>query len=194
MGFETATEVESDLIMTCLKKLRLERVNRNRLRGLLALGLFSIVGSELSPRSGIVFGQVSGVVTKNEVNKSEQMNEKNPFAKPSVLPYLAPDFSAIKPEHFLPAFEAGIQQQLGQMIAIAEQGDVATFENTLVPMEKSGEILNRVAAVFFNLSGAHTNEAIQEIEQEIADRLETDTLRDALDRQFGMGRYSDRRW
>lgn len=171
MGFETATEVESDLIMTCLKKLRLGRVNRNRLRGLLALGLFSIVGSELSPRSGIVFGQVSGVVTKNEVKKSEQMNEKNPFAKPSVLPYLAPDFSAIKPEHFLPAFEAGIQQQLGQMIAIAEQGDVATFENTLVPMEKSGEILNRVAAVFFNLSGAHTNEAIQEIEQEIAPKL-----------------------
>ncbi len=129
------------------------------------------IGAEFGLRGIECYGQTQANSTLKENKKSEPMNDTNPFAKPSSLPLQAPDFAAIKPEHFLPAFEAGMKQQLEQMQAIADQSESPTFANTLVPMEKSGDILNRVAAVFFNLSGAHTNEAIQEIEQDIAPKL-----------------------
>ncbi|MFM8570714.1 MAG: hypothetical protein ACKOAU_03860, partial [Pirellula sp.] len=102
---------------------------------------------------------------------SQAMNQDNPFYQASKLPFQAPDFAAIKPEHFASAFEAGFKQQLDQVRAIADQVDPPSFDNTLVAMEKSGEILTRVSAVFFNLAGAHTNESIQEIEQAVAPKL-----------------------
>ena len=101
----------------------------------------------------------------------DHMNESNPFFAPSKLPLLAPDFKAIQTPHFLPAFESGMKQQLAEMDAIADQKDPPTFSNTLVPMEKSGEILTRVSSVFFNLASAHTNPEIQKIEEEIAPKL-----------------------
>ena len=103
--------------------------------------------------------------------KSKTMNQDNPFFSASKLPFQAPDFASIKPEHFASAFEAGMAQQLEQVRSIALQQDPPSFENTLVSMEKSGEILTRVAVVFFNLAGAHTNDAIQEIEREVAPKL-----------------------
>ena len=102
---------------------------------------------------------------------AKAMNQDNPFFQASKLPFQAPDFEAIKPEHFQSAFEAGFRQQLEQIRAITEQTDPPSFENTLVAMEKSGEILTRVSAVFFNLSGAHTNDSIQEIERWVAPML-----------------------
>ena len=99
------------------------------------------------------------------------MNQDNPFFSASKLPFQAPDFASIKPEHFASAFDAGMAQQLEQVRSIAREQDPPSFENTLVSMEKSGEILTRVAAVFFNLAGAHTNDAIQEIEREVAPKL-----------------------
>ncbi|MFZ4080113.1 MAG: M3 family metallopeptidase [Pirellula sp.] len=110
------------------------------------------------------------VRSANESNP-KKMNQDNPFFEASKLPFQAPDFAAIKPEHFASAFEAGFKQQLEQVRAIAEQKDPPSFDNTLVAMEKSGEILTRVSAVFFNLAGAHTNESIQEIEQAVAPKL-----------------------
>lgn len=110
------------------------------------------------------------VRSANESNPNK-MNQDNPFFEASKLPFQAPDFAAIKPEHFASAFEAGFKQQLEQVRAIAEQKDPPSFDNTLVAMEKSGEILTRVSAVFFNLAGAHTNESIQEIEQAVAPKL-----------------------
>ncbi len=100
-----------------------------------------------------------------------RMQIDNPFLLPSKLPLLAPDFAKIKHEHYLPAFEAGMKQQLAQIQAIAELPDAPTFENTLVWLEKSGEILERVQAVFFNMTTANTDEKIQEIEEKIAPRL-----------------------
>lgn len=99
------------------------------------------------------------------------MNENNPFFAPSKLPLLAPDFDAIQTSHFLPAFESGMKQQIEEMNAIADQNGPPTFSNTLIPMERSGEILSRVSAVFFNLASAHTNPEIQKIEEEIAPKL-----------------------
>ena len=99
------------------------------------------------------------------------MDDTNPFLAPSSLPFHAPDFSAVKVEHFMPAFEAGMRQQLSEMEAIANQASAPSLENTIVAMERSGEILDRVAPVFFHLTSAHTNDAIQKIEEEIAPKL-----------------------
>ena len=150
----------------------LRRHRRHEITRMLIAGIaFSCIAAEFGIQGKECYGQAQANNTSKENKKSELMNDTNPFAKPSSLPLQAPDFAAIKPEHFLPAFEAGMRQQLEQMNAIAELSESPTFANTLVPMEKSGEILNRVSAVFFNLSGAHTNEAIQDVEQEIAPKL-----------------------
>ncbi|MFN6163921.1 MAG: M3 family metallopeptidase [Planctomycetota bacterium] len=99
------------------------------------------------------------------------MDDTNPFLAPSPLPFHAPDFSAVKVDHFMPAFEDGMRQQLAEMEAIAKQTAAPTLENTIVAMERTGEILDRVAPVFFHLSGAHTNDEIQKLEEEIAPKL-----------------------
>jgi peptidyl-dipeptidase Dcp len=95
----------------------------------------------------------------------------NPFIAPSPLPFHAPEFDKIKIEHFMPTFTAGMQQQLDEMNAIAGQTDAPTFENTIVAMEKSGALLTRVSNVFFNLTSSEKNEAIQNIETELAPLL-----------------------
>jgi peptidyl-dipeptidase Dcp len=99
------------------------------------------------------------------------MDDPNPFFAPSPLPFHTPDFAAVKVEHFLPAFEEGMRQQLAQMAEIADQSAPVTLENTLVAMERSGEILDRVAPVFFHLSSAHTNDELQKLEEVVAPRL-----------------------
>ena len=95
----------------------------------------------------------------------------NPFFAPSELPLLAPDFTKIKDEHYLPAFENGMQEQAAQMRAIADNGEAPTFDNTIVAMERSGEVLFRVSKVFFNLTESTTNEAMQAVQAEVAPKL-----------------------
>jgi peptidyl-dipeptidase Dcp len=95
----------------------------------------------------------------------------NPFLDPSPLPFQAPDFSIIQEEHYLPAFEAGMEQQLEEVRVIAEQSEPPTFENTLVALEKTGITLARVEKVFFNLTSSTTTENLQKIQAEISPRL-----------------------
>jgi len=99
------------------------------------------------------------------------MNADNPFFKKSILPLHTPDFATIQHEHYLPAFETGMKEQLEEVQLIANQTNSPTFENTLVAMEKSGETLGRVSSVFFNLSQSLSDEKIQQIEEEIAPKL-----------------------
>ncbi len=95
----------------------------------------------------------------------------NPFAKPSTLPFQYPAFDKIKNEHFVPAMEAGMTEQRAEMDAIADAKDAPTFDNTIVAMEKSGQLLNRATTVFFNLSGANTNDDIEKIQAQMAPKL-----------------------
>jgi peptidyl-dipeptidase Dcp len=95
----------------------------------------------------------------------------NPFAAPSTLPYQAPDFRAIKESHYRPAFAAGMQQQLAEIDAIANQAASPTFDNTIIPLEKSGEILTRVSKVFNALTSAHTTDTLQAIQEDVAPKL-----------------------
>ena len=103
------------------------------------------------------------------------MSDDNPFYTESTLPYQLPPFEQIDESHFLPAFERGMAEQLEEVGAIASQSDPPTFENTFVPLERSGVLLNRVAATFFNLSGADTNDALDEIRSEVAPKLAAHT-------------------
>ncbi len=98
----------------------------------------------------------------------------NPFAHRSDLPYELPPFEAIRDEHYLPAFYAGCEEQLAEVNAILESG-APTFQNTILALEKSGRMLFRVLAVFYNKSSADTNDEIDKIEEEIAPKLSAHT-------------------
>jgi len=95
---------------------------------------------------------------------------QNPFLTKSSLEYELPPFAEISEEDYLPAFYAGMDEQLVEVEKITDQAEV-TFENTLVALERSGGILSRVAAVFYNKSSSDTNDAIDKIEAEIAPKL-----------------------
>ena len=92
----------------------------------------------------------------------------NPFMKKSALQYQAPEFDKIKDEHFKPAFDYGLKQNLAEIEKIANNTDAATFENTILALEKSGEVLKRAQIVFYNLTGSNTNPTLQKIEEEYA--------------------------
>ena len=97
-------------------------------------------------------------------------NDQNPFAHRSTLEYELPDFSAINDESYLPAFYAGCEQQLAEVAAILAQQEV-TFDNTIVALERSGQVLNRMLMVFYNKSSSDTSKALDDIEEEIAPKL-----------------------
>lgn len=95
----------------------------------------------------------------------------NPFLAASNLPLEAPDFDQIKDEHFMPAFERGMAEEIAEIEAIAANEEEPTFENVIVEMEKSGELLTRVQRVFSNLTSAHTNDKLQQIQSDLAPKL-----------------------
>ena len=95
---------------------------------------------------------------------------QNPFLTKSNLEYELPPFAEISEVDYLPAFYAGMEEQIAEVEKITSEAEV-TFENTLVALERSGGILGRVAAVFYNKSSSDTNEAIDKIEAEIAPKL-----------------------
>lgn len=100
-----------------------------------------------------------------------ELSVDNPFAQPSSLAFHTPAFDKVKVEHYQPAFMAGMKQQLEEVEAIAELADPPTFENTITAFEKSGALLSRVQSVFFNMTSAHTNKDLQNIQKELAPLL-----------------------
>jgi peptidyl-dipeptidase Dcp len=95
----------------------------------------------------------------------------NPFLQPSTLQYGYPRFDLIKDEHFAPALAFGMAEQLREVDAIARNPESPTFENTLVALERSGQLLGRVHRVFSNLAGAHTNDTLRAVEKETSPKL-----------------------
>ncbi|MFI5060263.1 MAG: M3 family metallopeptidase, partial [Actinomycetales bacterium] len=95
----------------------------------------------------------------------------NPFFQPSTLPYQLPPFDDIRDEHYRPAFERGFEEQLAEIAAISASTEAPTFENTIVPLETSGQILQRVAEVFFNKSSSDSSDFTTVLEEEIAPLL-----------------------
>jgi peptidyl-dipeptidase Dcp len=95
----------------------------------------------------------------------------NPLLAPSPLPFGAPAFDRIRDEHFLPAIEIGMREQIAEVEAIAAQRATATFENTLEALERSGDLLTRALRAFHAVAGTNTNDVLQGLQVEIAPRL-----------------------
>src|SRR5262249_11297334 len=95
----------------------------------------------------------------------------NPLLSESALPYHLPPFATIKDEHFAPAFEQGMADELKEVANIAGNPAAATFANTIVALERSGELLDRVETVFGILTGAYTNLALDQLEASLSPRL-----------------------
>ena len=99
------------------------------------------------------------------------LEASNPFAKPSTLQYQYPAFDKIKNEHFAPAFAEGMRQEAAEMEAIANNKAAPTFDNTIVAMERSGRLLDRVSSVFGTLQGSYTNDTLQALAKELSPKL-----------------------
>lgn len=93
-------------------------------------------------------------------------NMDNPFFGEWNTPYGIPDFEKIKPEHYMPAFEEGIKQQKAEIDAITGNTEAPTFANTIEALEQSGDLLNEVSAVFFNLAECINSPEMEKIAEE----------------------------
>lgn len=96
---------------------------------------------------------------------------QNPFFKAYTTPFGVPPFADIKAEHFEPAFMEGMKQQAAEIAAITAQKSKPTFVNTIVALENSGDLLDRVGTVFFNYISANTNETLQKIAQILSPKI-----------------------
>ncbi len=99
------------------------------------------------------------------------MADENPFFKPYDTPYGTPPFDKIKIEHYEPAFDEAIRQHRVEIETIAANPFAPTFRNTIAAMEYSGEMLNRVSGVFFNLLSAESNDEMMMISQRLSPKL-----------------------
>ncbi len=107
-------------------------------------------------------------------SKPEQKTEvvsPNPFLSEYTTPFQVPPFGQIKNEHYMPAFEAGIAEQQAEVDAIVNNAETPTFENTILPFDKSGQTLNRVSNVFFNLNECLTNDEMVAIAEQVLPML-----------------------
>ena len=95
----------------------------------------------------------------------------NPFRQPSTLPYRLPPFDKIKDSDYVPAFEEGMREQREEVAAIARNPHAADFENTIVALERTGQLLDRVNTVFSNLNSSNTDPHLDKIDTEMTPRL-----------------------
>ena len=95
----------------------------------------------------------------------------NPFFTDYDAPYQIPPFDEVKEDHYMPAFEKGMKEQLEEIDRIANSPEQPTFENTLVELERTGKTLSKVADVFFNLLSSNTNEQMDKIAAEVSPKL-----------------------
>jgi peptidyl-dipeptidase Dcp len=102
---------------------------------------------------------------------AKAMDQNNPFFQPFDTEFGLAPFAKIKDEHFLPAFDQGIKENLNDFEVIANSTDKPTFANTIEGLEFSGSLLTKVANVFYNLTGANTNETIQKVNAEVSPKL-----------------------
>ncbi|MBX2823029.1 MAG: M3 family metallopeptidase [Rhodothermaceae bacterium] len=113
----------------------------------------------------------------NQTNRSlsqageHEPPDDNPFLEASELQFKYPAFDTFEEHHYAPAFEFGMAQQAAEIESIANATDDPTFENTLVAMERSGQVLDRVRRVFFALTSANTNDALDAVNTEMAPKL-----------------------
>ncbi|MFZ1411728.1 MAG: M3 family metallopeptidase [Micropruina sp.] len=112
------------------------------------------------------------------------LDQTNPFAAPSTLPYELSPFARILPEHYLPAFEAGIAEKLAELKALATDPEPPTEENVIGAWERSGQLLGRVLAAFYSKQPADTDDELDAIDAAAAPMLAA--LADAVNLDRGL--------
>ena len=141
----------------------------SRLINLFMISSILIACSEQEQQAGSL-DIVGSNETELEVSEA-MLGFENPLFLKSPLYMNYPQFDLINNEHFLPAFERGMAENLVEVDAIIAQSEEPSFENTIVALELAGELLDRVATVFFAMGSAHTNDEIQELDRQLAPKL-----------------------
>ncbi|MFF2039968.1 M3 family metallopeptidase [Kitasatospora sp. NPDC058170] len=100
---------------------------------------------------------------------------ENPFFKASTLVYELPPFAEIREEHYLPAFERGMADQLAEIAEITANPEAPSFDNTLIALERSGALLRRVGAVFFNQASSDTSPGVDRVDAEVSPKIAAHT-------------------
>ncbi|MDP2561103.1 M3 family metallopeptidase [Psychrobium sp. 1_MG-2023] len=128
----------------------------------LALALTGCTGSEKAPETKVQTTQAVNAV---------QLEASNPFSQPWTTPHGIPDFPKINTEHYLPAFKAAMAQQKQEIAAIVANTEAPTFANTIEAYEFTGNLMDRVANVFYNLTSAETSDELKAIAKEVSPLL-----------------------
>ena len=116
-------------------------------------------------------GASTSLEKKSETVNSITQMKQNPFFQESTLYMNYPPFDKIKNSHYIPAFNKGMADQIEEIELIANSIEDPNFKNTIVAMEKTGQMLERVSRVFFALTSAHTNDSLETIRSEMAPKL-----------------------
>ncbi len=119
----------------------------------------------------VLFASTLPLNAQDKTQANHKLLPNNPFYSPSKLPFQVPDFSVIKNADYKEALEAGIEEQMAEIQTIANNKALPTFQNTLVALEKTGQLLTRANNAFNLVSGANTNPELQELQELIAPKL-----------------------
>ncbi|PXX45093.1 M3 family metallopeptidase [Undibacterium pigrum] len=134
--------------------------------------LLILLGTALAtPGSYVTAAETAQAGKAATQKKSASKLADNPFASISKLPYHYPAFDQIKNEHYAPAFTEGMRQHAAEIKLIANNSATPTFDNTVIAMERAGQMLNRVSTVFFSLTGANTNPTLEALSRDLAPKL-----------------------
>jgi peptidyl-dipeptidase Dcp len=119
----------------------------------------------------LCLGMAATLTLSAAVPAAAALPVSNPFVQPSLLPYQAPPFDKIKDADYQPALEEGMRRQIAEIEAIADNPAPPTFENTIVPMEKSGRLLERVQLAFSGVVQANTNDTLDKVQTAEAPKI-----------------------
>jgi peptidyl-dipeptidase Dcp len=123
-------------------------------------------------KTGISFIALAMILSSCNTTKEQKKDMSNPFFSEYKTPFQTPPFSEIKLGHYVPAVEEGITEQINEIKAITDNKDEATFANTILAFDNSGDLLNK-AGIFFNLNSANTNDEMQALARELTPKLST---------------------
>jgi peptidyl-dipeptidase Dcp len=116
--------------------------------------------------------------------KQPARDMSNPFFKEYTTPFQVPPFNEIKLEHYIPAIDAGIADQMAEIKAITDNKEEPTFDNTILAFDQSGLLLNQVSNVFFNINSANTDDKMQELARQITPKLSAHRDNIALNKEL----------
>ncbi len=120
----------------------------------------------------------------NNQPKQPARDMSNPFFKEYATPFQVPPFNEIKLEHYIPAIDAGIADQMAEIKAITDNKEEPTFDNTILAFDQSGLLLNQVGNVFFNINSANTDDKMQELARQITPKLSAHRDNIALNKEL----------